>query len=281
MADFGSAWKSRSQQKSNHSDDILVSKTFFSYNRNYYSEKERERIEVIRIAVCEDEQILLEQLTDDIKNILNKHSVIYSIKAYENGNALLAREKFDILFLDIAMQPLNGLDLARRLRARGDESKLVFITAHRQYAVDAYDVQAFHYLIKPVDLKKLETVLLNLCSLLKGEYEHALTVCQGTLVRRIPFEQILYLEVMNRKIYLHKNEESIPFYGRLNELEPTLPDTFFRCHRSYIVNFDHVNHYKKEAICLDNGYIVPLSRRRYQAFGLAFMYYLKERGDVF
>ncbi len=194
---------------------------------------------MIRIAFCEDESVLLEQLTDDIKNILNKYSVLYSIKAYANGNALLAREKFDILFLDIAMQPIDGLELARRLRDRGDESKLVFITTHRQYAIDAYNVQAFHYLIKPVDLKKLEAVLLKLCSLLKVEYEHALTFCQGTLVRRIPFEQILYLEVMNRKIYLHKREEDIPFYGKLNDLEPMLPDTFFRCHRSYIINFNH------------------------------------------
>ena len=68
---------------------------------------------MIRIAVCEDEQILLEQLTDDIKNILNKHSVIYSVKAYANGNALLAHKEFDILFLDIAMQPITGLELAK------------------------------------------------------------------------------------------------------------------------------------------------------------------------
>lgn len=236
---------------------------------------------MIRIAVCEDERILLEQLTEDIKNILDKHSIPYSVKAYANGNALLACEEFDLLFLDIAMRSLNGLELAKKLRARGDESKLVFITAHRQYAVDAYDVQAFHYLIKPIDLKKLEAVLLKLCSLLKGESEQALAFRQGTLVRRIPFEQILYLEVVNRKIYLYKSEESVSFYGKLNELEPVLPDAFFRCHRSYIVNLDHVKHYKKEAIWLDNECIVPLSRRRHQAFGLAFMHYLKKRGDVF
>lgn len=90
---------------------------------------------MIRIAVCEDEQILLEQLTDDIKSILNKHSVMYSIKAYTNGNALLARGVFDILFLDIAMKPLNGLEIARKLRARGDESRLVFITAHQRLSL--------------------------------------------------------------------------------------------------------------------------------------------------
>lgn len=236
---------------------------------------------MIRIAVCEDEQILLERLTGHIKNILNKHSVIFSIEAYTNGNVLLSRGTFDIVFLDIAMKPLNGLTLAKKLRARGDESKLIFITAHQQYAIDAYDVQAFHYLVKPVDMNKLEAVLLQLCSSLKDEYKHAIAIRQGTSVIRVPFEQILYLEVINRKIYLHKKEESFPFYGKLDELEPALPDTFFRCHRSYIVNFDHVQHYKKEEIWLDNEHAVPLSRRRYQAFGLAFMYYLKKRGDVF
>lgn len=271
----------RSQQKINHLADILVSAASFHYNRKYYSGKKRERIEVIRIAVCEDEQILLEQLACDIKDILDKHSILYSLETYTNGNALLARGAFDILFLDIAMKPLNGLELAEKLRARGDESRLVFITAYQQYAIDAYDVQAYHYLLKPVDISKLEAVLMRLCSLLKGEYEHAVTIRQGTAVRRVPYEQILYLEVMNRKIYLHKDGESLPFYGKLNEIEPTLPDAFFRCHRSYIVNLDHVRHYKKDEIWLDNEEVVPLSRRRYQAFGLAFMYYLKERGDVF
>lgn len=236
---------------------------------------------MIRIAVCEDEPVFLKQLTENIKSILDRHAIVYSMDAYTNGSALLAHQSFDILFLDIAMKPLNGLELARRLRAGGDESRIIFITAHPQYAVDGYDVQAYHYLVKPVDIKKLETVLVKLCSALRGEYEHAIAVRQGTTVRRVPFEQILYLEIMDRKIYLYKKEESIPFYGRFHELEPLLPDTFFRCHRSYIVNFDHVQHYKKEAIWLDNGSVVPLSRRRHQEFGLAFMYYLKKRGDVF
>ncbi len=236
---------------------------------------------MIKIAICEDEQLLLKHLTDSIKTILARHSILYSIDAYTNGSAVLTRSPFDILFLDIAMKPLNGLELAKRLRERGDESKIIFITAHQQYAIDAYDVQAYHYLLKPVDTKKLEAVILKLCSVLREESEHAITIRQGTMVRRVPFEQILYLEVINRKIYLHKNQETIPFYGKLSEVEPMLPDTFFRCHRSYIVNFDHVQHYKKEVIQLDNGYILPLSRRRYQEFGLAFMYYLKRKGDVF
>ncbi len=236
---------------------------------------------MIRIAICEDEPILLNQLADTVKMILDKHSLSHTIDLFTNGGALLVREAFDLLLLDIAMEPLSGMDLARKLRTRGVDSKIIFITAHQQYAIDAYDVQASHYLVKPVDIPKLEAVLLKLCSSLKLQHKCAIAIRQGTAVRRIPFDQVFYLEVINRKIHLHTENESLPFYGKLEELEPSLPETFFRCHRSYIVNFDHVQRYDKKDVWLNNMERIPLSKRRYQAFGLEFMGYLKESGDVF
>lgn len=249
---------------------------------------------MIRVAICEDEQILLGRLAGQVSMILDRHSIAYSIESFRSGSALLAREAYDILLLDIEMEPMDGLELAGKLRMRGDESRLVFITAHPQYAVDAYDVHPFHYLIKPVDPEKLEAVLLQLCDSLRRERSRAVIVRQGTAVRRVPLEQVLYLEVLDRKIYLHTVEETLPFYGKLEDLEPApscsppqdsitfrLPGTFFRCHRSYIVNLRHVQLYDKNEICLDNEERIPLSKRRYKSFGLAFLHYLKESGDVF
>ena len=260
---------------------------------------------MIRIAICEDEQTLSARLSGWVSSILDRHSIAYSIETYQNGSALLAREPYDILLLDIEMEPMNGLELAGKLRARGDESRLVFITAHAQYAVDAYDVHPFHYMIKPVDIEKLEKILLQLHASLCEERSRAVIVRQGTAVRRVPLEQILYLEVLDRKIYLHTSEETVPFYGKLEDLEPALtspspasgstaftlqyskapntaeaipqpgstvsgfaasakhasskaaavpalPGTFFRCHRSYIVNLRHVQYYDKNEIRLDS-----------------------------
>ncbi len=236
---------------------------------------------LIRIAICEDEKILLNQLADQVKFILDRHSMEYTLELFTSGSALFIYGSFDLLLLDIAMEPLNGLKLAEKLRMRGDDCKLVFITAHPQYAIDAYDVQASHYLTKPVDTAKLESVLLKLCTSMQTERKCAIAIRQGTAVRRIPFGQILYLEVINRKIHLHTKNEILPFYGKLEELEPALPETFFRCHRSYIVNLSHVQRYDKKDIWLCNEEQIPLSKRRYQAFGLRFMNYLKESGDVF
>lgn len=241
---------------------------------------------MVRIAICEDEQTLLDQLSGWVSLILDKHSIAYTLEAYRSGSALLARDPYDILLLDIEMEPMDGLELAGRLRARGDGSRLVYITAYAQYAVDAYDVHPFHYLLKPVDVEKLELVLLQLCASLREEHSRAVIVRQGTAIRRVLLEQILYLEVLDRKIYLHTSKETIPFYGKLEELEPELtrpglsPGTFFRCHRSYIVNLRHVRLYEKSGISLDNGDCIPLSKRRYKSFGLAFMHFLKESGDV-
>ncbi len=235
---------------------------------------------MIRIAVCEDEQILLHQMAGLVKGIFDKHGISYYMETYLNGSSLLVHEAFDIVLLDIEMAPLNGLEVAERLRRRGDDSKLIFITAHPQYAIAAYDVQTYHYLLKPVDEKKLERLLLTLYSVLGQERQQAISVRQGTKVQRVPLDRVLYLEVLDRKIYLHTEEETIPFYGKLEELELMLPGIFFRCHRSYIVHLYCVRKYDKKEITLCNGERIPLSRRRYQSFGLAFMQYIKESGDV-
>lgn len=236
---------------------------------------------MIKIAVCEDDPTLLSQLTSYVKTILEKHSIVHHIESFTSAGTLFAREAFDILLLDIEMTPLSGLETAKRLRRRGDKSSIIFITAHPRYAVEAYDVQAFHYLIKPVNLQKLEVSLIKLCSSLQESRTQAIAIRQGTRMWRIPLEKILYLEVMDRKIYLHTLEETIPFYGKLEELEPSLPKIFFRCHRSYIVNLQHVKRYDKGEIILNNRENIPLSKRRYPSFGLAFMEYIKESGDIF
>lgn len=236
---------------------------------------------MINIAVCEDEPVLLNQLTGQVKTIFEKHSIAYHIESYTNAGALLSREAFDILLLDIEMAPLTGLEAAKRLRRRGDESHIIFITAYPRYAVAAYDVQAFHYLLKPVDLQKLEALLLSLSSSLLKKHRQAIAVRQGTHIQRVPLDKILYLEVLDRKIYLHTSRETIPFYGKLDELEPSLPKMFFRCHRSYIVNMQHVKRYDKGEITLYGSETIPLSKRRYPSFGLAFMQYIKESGDIF
>ncbi len=248
---------------------------------------------MIRIGICEDEPVFLERLKKMVSAILDKYPMAYSIEAFTDGTPLLARGAFDILLLDIEMQPCNGIALARKLRERHEEGRIIFITAYEQYAVEAYDVQPFHYLLKPVEERRLEEVLAKAYDSLKKEAEQAIAVRQGGAVRRIPFRDVLYLEVLDRKVYLHTGKEVISFYGKLGDLEHNLLNIssppisihcrtyFFRCHRSYVVNLCHVLSYDKRDVRLDNGESIPLSKRRHQVFGKAFLRYLKERGDVF
>ena len=136
-------------------------------------------------------------------------------------------------------------------------------------------------MVKPVEPAKLESVVMKLVSLHREERQNAIAIRQGASVRRVRLDEIIYLEVLDKKIYLHTGEEAIPFYGKLDELTPKFPEVFFRCHRSYIVNLGHVQCYDKGAITLDNEEEIPLSKRRHKTFGVAFLHYLRESGDVF
>lgn len=121
-----------------------------------------------------------------------------------------------------------------------------------------------------------EKVLLNITSELTTEKEYCYTVKCGTEIHRIPFSQIKFAEVLGRKISLHTKEKVLTFNGRLDELEQSFPNCFFRCHKSYLVNLEMVIKYDKETACLKCGENVPIARRKFAAFGTAFLTFLRK-----
>ena len=111
---------------------------------------------MIKIAVCDDEPFFAEQMNDRIK----KYMPDCIIQRFLSGeDLLLQRELFDIYFLDIQMEKINGIETARKLRELDEESIIVFITGAKEYVFEAFDVAALHYLVKPVDNEKLQEVL--------------------------------------------------------------------------------------------------------------------------
>lgn len=109
----------------------------------------------MNIAICDDEITIREQ----IKNLIEKQELNYTLKIFSSGQELIeAKLQFDIIFLDIQMEGINGIEAARKLRERGEEAILIFITGLKEYVFDAFDVSAFHYLLKPVEEEKFHRV---------------------------------------------------------------------------------------------------------------------------
>lgn len=211
---------------------------------------------------------------------MEKNSESHSITTFQNGRDLLNSGFFDIVFLDIEMDGLNGIEAAQKLRLLGYNSRIIFLSSHQKYVFSAFDVSASHYLLKPLDTAKLEEVLSKITRELSSEKEHCYTVKCGSEIQRIPFSQIKFAEVFGRKVSLHTKQEVFTFNGRLDELAESFPLSFFRCHKSYLVNLAMVIKYDKESAILSSGESVPIARRKFGEFGKAFLAFLRKEGDM-
>lgn len=256
--------------------------SFCRYNKQiYYKQKE---VADLNIAICDDESIIREQ----IKNLIEKQELNYTLKIFSSGQELLeARLHFDIIFLDIQMEGINGIDTARKLRERGEEAILIFITGLKEYVFDAFDVSAFHYLLKPVEEEKFHRVFHRALEELKkreqkkhGEHQkqEQFFVKTRTHSFTINKNDILFIENRARKVEIHTRQEMIEIYAVMNELEQQLGQNFYRCHRGYLVNMAYIVEYTADSIQLNTGETVYLAKGKYSEFVKIYMRYLKRQG---
>ncbi len=231
------------------------------------------------IAVVDDEKAIREHIC----GLVEEQQPESRIEAYATGEELLASGKrFDIVFLDIQMEGMNGIEAARSLREKNanlgvEDTVLVFITGIRDYVFDAFDLYAFQYLLKPIDEGKFAEVL-----------ERAVREAAKKKERRVLFiksrnltldqSEILYIESRAKKVEIHTVRQTIEIYAAMDELEGQLGDGFYRCHRAYIVNMDCITEYDSESITLTNGDRVYLTKKKYGEFVKAYMWHLQNGG---
>ncbi|PXV93405.1 LytTR family two component transcriptional regulator [Lachnotalea glycerini] len=228
---------------------------------------------MLQIAICDDD----ERMRCYIENLI-KNEAACRLSVYGSGKELIAEGiKFDILFLDIRMVDLNGIETAKIIRKTSD-AIIIFITALKEYVFDAFDLEAFHYLLKPIDETKFKEVFKRAVDerLLVTRSEPLIIKAEG-IYRRIEKDEILYAENEARKIILHTRSENITFYEKMDDLEQKIGGQFFRCHRGYLINLDAVTSYDMTHIRLKSGEEVCMAKQKYNSFVTAYMEYLRRR----
>jgi DNA-binding LytR/AlgR family response regulator len=181
--------------------------------------------------------------------------------SYEDNKAV------DILLLDIQMGEMDGVELAKRIRADNKEVQIIFVTGYMEYIADGYDVEALHYLLKPVTEEKLEAILNRALVKLAGN-ERAIYINRGSENIRIPVYEIRYLEVRHNYVTVCANEE-FTVKKTLMEMEKELDDSFFRTGRSHVVNLKYIRKVTKTEVHLKDGTLIPLSRGLYNKLNRA------------
>lgn len=234
----------------------------------------------MNIAICDDEKIVRQQ----IKGLIEKQKADRNLELYGTGEELLAAGKhFDMVFLDIQMEGINGIDTARTLREQNEETVLIFITGIKEYVFDAFDVAAFHYLLKPIEENKFMEVFdraVKEAEKRKEKGQKQLFI--KTRQRNITLEQknILYIENRGRKAEIHTVDETIEIYAAMIELEKQLGGEFYRCHRGYLVNMAYITEYSNDSIRLSDGESIYLAKEKYNEFVKEYMRYLRNGGTA-
>lgn len=237
----------------------------------------------MQIAICDDDPDIRTLLAGKIQHLYPHARICF----YESGEALSSIEQPpDILLLDIQMTGISGMEAARRLRQKQWPTILIFVTALEEYVFEAFDVGAFHYLVKPFHEEKFVSVLQNAVAQYEAglpaaafttethhKPEQFLLVKSGSSHIRIFFKDIVYAEVFNRKIIVHKMNEDIEYYGRLSELQKQAGNDFFRTHRAYLVHFRYVVRYDSSRVWLEKGSAL-MGKKRYQEFVTHYMKYM-------
>ena len=234
----------------------------------------------MNIAVVDDEEAIREQIGEFIK----KRNPDFNISGFATGEGLFAAEKdFDMIFLDIRMEGMGGIEAARSLRQSGVDAVVIFITGIREYVFEAFDVSAFHYLLKPIEEQKFMEVLGRAeeeAGKRKGQKERQIFIRAKNQGYTLNLNSILYIESRGKKVEVHTSdmEDIIESYATMDELEGQLGDGFYRCHRGYLVNMAYIARYDSDSIFLSSGEKVYLTRKKHNEFVKAYMWYLQNGG---
>ena len=218
------------------------------------------------IGICDDS---LEQIKV-IREYLKRYCGQDSIETIESTNppkflSLLENRKPDCVFLDIDMGQYNGIDLGRSIHDRMPKLPIVYVTAFRKYAAEAFNVRAFHYLIKPITPKQINQLLDELCLYLKEQKK--LTQAKTLVIKTrketvsLDCQEILYFEKDAHRIWVRTEQRDLYYYDNFsNLLEEIDSSVFLRCHQGYIVNIHKVKSYCNNTLELSGGVQLPVSR---------------------
>lgn len=201
---------------------------------------------MIKIAICDDNTIDMGIIENIIINHMKKKDVQYSLDKYGDGEDLIKASeetgiKYDLIFMDIFMMNSNGMDIAKVIKKYSNNTQVVFSTSSTEHAIEAYDIEAIGYLLKPIEVEKCIRILDRFLNEYAKRDKVAIFKSKGKLIKT-EYDNIIYLDSRNTTVIVHlvKNEV-IKIYGKLDDVEAELSDRrFLRTHKSYLINMNHI-----------------------------------------
>ena len=227
-----------------------------------------------RIAVCDDDAPQAEALKALVSDWAQQTHAACAVDIFPSAEALQFADAsgsvYDVLLLDVEMSGMNGIALARQLRACGSRAEIIFVTSHFEYVGEGYEVDALHDLVKPVAAEKLFSALSRAAARLAETPPFVLIACEGETIRLFESD-ILFVESFLHDIVIHTRSQEYRIRENISAFAEQLSADFFRVHRSYLVNLKTIVRIGRASVTLTSGVELPLARGKYDAVNRAFI----------
>lgn len=245
---------------------------------------------IFKLAIIEDEQVAMNNILDFLKQYENDKNAEFAYFTYPNAFQFLNEFKageYHIVFMDINMPGINGMEAAKEMRESDHDVCLIFVTDLAQYAIKGYEVEAYDFIVKPINYDHLSLKLNKILPLIEkkcnelsgGGGQKQIYIPKGNNSNGLILlpNNVKFIEVAGHNTVVHLTDENIKINISLNKLEKLLPECFFRCNHCYIVNMRYVTRITRYECELGTGEKLSVSRPRKKEFREALMKYLGDK----
>lgn len=236
--------------------------------------------DMLKVAVCDDEKVFHKEIIDLLRKFQKARKIDIFIDHYENGNTLLkSKQEYDVIFMDYQMEEMDGIETARKLRETNSDSIIIFISAYPSAALDAFEVQTFRFIQKPIGEIKLFKALDDY--LKSVDYDNLLLINTHDSKYKIKMSEIIYLEGDGKYTTVRTKNKSLRVHMNLKQLEVRLPGSkFIRCSKSFVAGFEHISNHDNSSIIFDNGEKAIIGAHYAAKFKTALQDYIMRYNEV-
>ena len=221
---------------------------------------------MLRVGICDDEINICAEIEAIIHRYMKVNNCKIIIDVFYSAEKLMNHMKnegtYDLIFLDIEMQKVSGIDLGKSIRDewRDEVTKIVYISWNRGYALDLFQIRPLDFMIKPIESERVFFNIEKTLELLDLQTEYFLYQTENVR-KKIPVNDILYFESANRLIHMMTVSGDVEFYGKLEEISERLDSKYFwRIHKSYLINYAHGDNFDYKSVVMDDGRALPISQ---------------------
>lgn len=233
---------------------------------------------MIKIVICEDEKQQQKLLKEYLDKIFYDLSLEYELNIFSSGEELFNNypENIDIFLLDIQMDKINGMDVAKKIREIDDKKvEIIFTTSLIEYVQEGYEVRAYRYLMKPIKCDDLKKHINSCVKEINEKRENYIIINNKNDTCKINIPDITYIEIQKKNMTIHTENKEYTVKFSMEKIEKELSNyNFFRCHRSFLVNISFIENIKQYVAILENKEEVPISRYKFKEAKSKFLSYI-------